>query len=89
MTRPNLDTEEGYKAYRAELKQVGKPLRWAGLLLIVAAAALIMAIRYQWAPIPADMSMVGYAGLACGWALMLAATFQRTRYHRRRMAENA
>jgi hypothetical protein len=34
-----------------------------------------------------------FAGLACvvlgasGWALMLAAIFMRTRYHRRRMAE--
>jgi hypothetical protein len=31
--------------------------------------------------------MAGYASLAVGWALMLAAIFLRTRFHRRRMAE--
>ena len=29
----------------------------------------------------------GYAALALGWALMLAAIFLRTRYHRQRMRE--
>jgi hypothetical protein len=29
----------------------------------------------------------GYAALAFGWALMLAAIFLRTRYHRQRMRE--
>jgi hypothetical protein len=30
---------------------------------------------------------VGYAALALGWALMLAAIFLRTRHHRQRMRE--
>jgi hypothetical protein len=30
---------------------------------------------------------IGYAALAGGWALMLAAIFIRTRHHRRRMRE--
>jgi hypothetical protein len=33
------------------------------------------------------VQMAGYAALAAGWALMLAAIFLRTRHHRRRMAE--
>ena len=33
------------------------------------------------------VQMAGYVALGGGWALMLAAIFLRTRYHRRRMAE--
>ena len=33
MTRPNLDTDEGRAAYRAELRRVGWPFRWGGMAL--------------------------------------------------------
>ncbi|MFA4894749.1 hypothetical protein [Brevundimonas sp.] len=92
MTRPDLDTDEGRAAYRRELKRVGWPLRLGGLVLIVAAAVLIVAVRQGWI---ADAGItdagiatnVGYGMLALGWALFLAATFVRTRYNRRRLAE--
>jgi hypothetical protein len=35
----------------------------------------------------AAIQWAGYAALAVGWALMLAAIFLRTRYHRQRMRE--
>ena len=44
MTRPNLDSDEGRAAYRAELRRVAWPLRWGGLALIVVAAGLVLAV---------------------------------------------
>ena len=87
MTRPDLDTDEGRAAYRRELKRVGWPLRLGGLVLIVAAAALIVAVRQGWIADAGIATNVGYGMLALGWALFLAATFLRTRYNRRRLAE--
>ena len=87
MTRPDLDTDEGRAAYRRELKRVGWPLRLGGLVLIVAAAVLIMAVRQGWIADAGIATNVGYGMLALGWALFLAAIFVRTRYNRRRLAE--
>ena len=87
MSRPDLDTDEGRAAYRRELKRVGWPLRLGGLVLIVAAAALIVAVRQGWIADAGIATNVGYGMLALGWALFLAATFLRTRYNRRRLAE--
>ena len=87
MTRPDLDTDEGRAAYRRELKRVGWPLRLGGLVLIVAAAVLIMAVRQGWIADAGVATNVGYGMLALGWALFLAAIFVRTRYNRRRLAE--
>lgn len=86
MTRPDLNTD-GVAAYRRELKQVGRPLRFAGLALIVAAALLILSVREGWIGGGELTTNVGYGMLALGWASFIAATFIRTRYHRRRMSE--
>lgn len=45
MARPNLETEAGRAAYRAELRRVGWRPRWAGLACIVVAAALVLFAR--------------------------------------------
>jgi hypothetical protein len=87
MTAPNLATEEGRAAYRAELKRVAWPLRLGGLVLIVGAAALILAAREGWIGALELATNAGYVMLGLGWALFIAAIFVRTRYHKRRMAE--
>lgn len=87
MTGPDLNTEEGRAAYRAEIKAVGRPLRLAGLALIVLSALVLTGMGRGWFALPAMFGMIAYGGLATGWALMLAAIFQRTRHHRRRSAE--
>jgi len=87
VTRPDLSTEAGRAAYRAELKAVGRPLRMAGLGLIVISAFVLTGMGRGWFALPEVFGMIAYGGLAAGWALMLAAIFQRTRHHRRRSAE--
>lgn len=84
---PDLETEAGRAAYRAELRKVALPLRWTGLGLIVAAALLVVAVSRGWAGIPEGAMVIGYGMLAAGWMLVIATVFLRTRHHRRRMAE--
>ena len=86
MANPDLHTEEGRMAYRKELRRVAWPVRVAGFALIVLGALSVMAPRWV-ATWPDLLVNGGYALLAAGWALFLAAIFIRTRYHRRRMAE--
>ena len=55
-------------------------------MLVVLGAVAVWGAGYAGGAGPM-VQWAGYAGLAVGWALMLAAIFLRTRYHRRRMAE--
>jgi hypothetical protein len=84
MTDPQ--TEEQVAAYRAELRAVGRNQRLAGFGLVVLGAVLVWG-GTRAGGLAEIVQMAGYASLAVGWALMLAAIFLRTRYHRRRMAE--
>ena len=86
MTRPDLSDDARIAQYRAELRTVGRNQRLAGFALVVGGAIAVWAAGYAGAVGPA-VQWAGYAALALGWALMLAAIFLRTRYHRRRMAE--
>ena len=86
MSRPDLIDDAKVAAYRAELRTVGRNQRLAGFALVVAGAIAVWGAGSAGAAGPA-VQWAGYAGLAVGWALMLAAIFLRTRYHRRRMAE--
>ncbi|MGV9006512.1 MAG: hypothetical protein ACOH1H_07215 [Brevundimonas sp.] len=86
MSRPDLNSDEAILAYRAEVRAVGRTPRFAGLACVVLGAILVWSVGQAGAAGPA-VQWVGYALLAGGWALMLAAIFMRTRYHRRRMAE--
>ena len=83
MARPDLDTPEGRAAYRSELRKVGLKLRFAGFALIVVAAIVMLTIGES----NKSAMTVAYGMLAAGWALFITAIFQRTRYHKRRMAE--
>ena len=86
MTRPDMSDDAQVAKYRAELRTVGRNQRLAGFALVVAGAIAVWSASFAGAAGPA-VQWAGYAGLAFGWALMLAAIFLRTRYHRRRMAE--
>ena len=87
MVRPNLDTPEGRTAYRAELKRVGWKLRLGGFVLIVVAALLVVFAQEGRFGLTQDAVKVAYGMLFAGWVLVIAAIFQRTRHHKRRMAE--
>jgi len=86
VTRPELSDDEAVARYRAELRAVGRKQRLAGFALVILGAVAVWTGVYAGPAGPA-IQWAGYAALAGGWALMLAAIFLRTRYHRRRMAE--
>lgn len=86
MTRPDLSDDAKIARYRAELRTVGRNQRLAGFALVILGAIAVWGASYAGGAGPM-VQWIGYAGLAVGWALMLAAIFMRTRYHRRRMAE--
>ena len=56
-----------------------------GILLVL--SMVLTACAGSAGPAGPIVQWVGYAALALGWALMLAAIFLRTRYHRQRMRE--
>ena len=86
MTRPDLSDDARIAQYRAELRVVGRNQRLAGFALVILGAIAVWGSGYAGGAGPA-VQWAGYAALAVGWALMLAAIFLRTRYHRRRMRE--
>ena len=86
MTRPDLSDDTKVAQYRAELRAVGRTPRLAGFALVILGAAAVWGATVAGAAGPA-IQWLGYAALAAGWALMLAAIFLRTRYHRTRMRE--
>ena len=85
MARPDLSTPEGLDAYRAELRGVAKPVRLAAFALVIIGALVV--VSAVWLNIPDAVISAGYIALGLGWVLMVLAVFQRTRHHRRRMAE--
>lgn len=86
MTAPDPQTDAAVAAYRAELRAVGRNERLAGFgLVLIGAIAVWSAGRAG--DLQEIVQMGGYVCLAGGWALMLAAIFLRTRYHRRRLKE--
>lgn len=86
MTRPDLTDDARIAAYRAELRTVGRNQRLAGFALVILGAIAVWSSGFAGG---AGQVVLwgGYAALAVGWALMLAAIFLRTRYHRQRMRE--
>ena len=87
MSLPDLNTDEGRAAYRAEIKAVGRPLRLGGLVLILLGAGYVLATRSEVVPLIEPLMLVAYGFVAAGWVLFLTATYLRTRYHKRRLAE--
>jgi hypothetical protein len=86
MTRPDLSDAAKVAQYRAELRAVGRNQRLAGFGLVIVGAIAVWAAASA-GPVGPMLQWAGYAALTLGWALMLAAIFLRTRYHRQRMRE--
>ena len=86
MTQSDVSEQAAVARYRAELRVVGRNQRLAGFALVILGAIAVWTAAYAGAAAQA-VQWAGYAALAIGWALMLAAIFLRTRYHRRRMRE--
>lgn len=87
MTKPDFSTDAGVAAYRAELRAVARTPRLIGFALVVLGAIAVYAAPQAGASAGPVVQWIGYAALAAGWALMLAAIFIRTRHHRRRLRE--
>jgi hypothetical protein len=86
MAPPDLSTPEARDAYKAELRAIGRPLRFAGLLIVVAGALLAIFSRFTKLPLPPWIDTAIFATLGLGWAILFYNIFQRSQYHRRRMA---
>lgn len=82
MTRPNLKEPEELAAYKRELRGLYKLWRWLGLAIVVA-GVVVMFMR------DGQFDLYSGALLFVGWAILIAVVIQRTRYHKRRMAEPA
>ena len=87
MSLPDLSTEDGRAVYRKELRDVGRPLRLGGLAMIILAAIVVVVTSRGMLGLSPDLVVVGYAMLATGWGMYLAAVFLRTRHHKRRLAQ--
>ena len=83
---PRFDTPEGRDAYRRELRTVARPWRYGGLALIILGAGLGGVHRFTDIATPAWTTHAVFVLIVAGWALMMVAIFQRTLYHRRRLA---
>ena len=81
MARPDLSDPVQLKAYRRELRALARPWRLLGLSIVIA-AVVIMFTRGE------GFDRLSLALLAVGWAILIAVIVYRTRYHRRRMAED-
>ena len=86
--RPDLSTPEGVAAHKAELMGLARPWRYGGLLMVCAATALLLWVRFH--DLDAFKTLPGLIGVALmvgGWAMLIRVILARNTYNRRRMAE--
>ncbi len=84
--KPDLASDEGRAAYKAELQRIVFWPRTLGLSLIISAALLIV-WNAKFAPVrDPSLTTTAYVILVVGWALLLVAILLRSRYHRRRLS---
>jgi hypothetical protein len=82
MTPPDLDNPAERDAYRRELRDVAKPLRYGGVALALA-GVILSAIKARIAPgIPGWLPLLV---ITLAILTMLAAVIARARHHLRRM----
>ena len=88
MTRPDLGTPEGRRAYVAELRRVAIGWRVAGLAIVALGAAGLIVTRTSGNTVwHSAIGMVSVATLVVGWTVVAFAVVKRTLYHRRRMTD--
>jgi len=83
----DLSTREGQAAYRAELFQVARPLRLAGLTLTI--IGILMLFRAQgWHSVTErTFGLAGIVLIGLGWSLMIIGIIKRMLYHKKKMRE--
>lgn len=85
--RPDLASDAGRAAYRAEMRTVAWGMRCWGFAFVVLGVAGLLFHRTHRVPIlTSDEGLASLAALAAGLGLLVAAIVRRSRYHRRRMA---
>lgn len=85
MSKPDLTTPEGRRAYGRELSTVARGWRWTGLAIVtLAAVGYVLTARWD-LPWSSTLGTATIAGLVIGWGLVLVAIVIRSRYHGRRM----
>jgi hypothetical protein len=90
MARPNLEDPEALKAYRKELRAVGRPLSLTGAVLMFVGLVMLGSTRYGWLPYRVEgPDFVAFGVLVAGWGFIVWALFKRNIHHRNRMAEPA
>ncbi|MFO1019002.1 MAG: hypothetical protein U1E03_15505 [Hyphomonadaceae bacterium] len=82
---PDLSTQQGRDAYRAELRGVARLTRLLGFIVVVAGAGLLIVAKSAGGQ-PAWALNAGWVLLGAGWLVLAWAMVQRTLYNRRRMA---
>lgn len=89
--RPDLDDPAQRQAYRRELVAFKRPLRWLGLSIVMVGMVFIAWPRIAgwWVMVgPVPLQSLGWTMMAIGWLILLGYIVLRTRYHRKRMAED-
>jgi hypothetical protein len=90
MSKPDLQSPEGCRAYRAELMRVARAWRWSGLALVVLGAiGFVQTARLDLPLFGSALGWATVAGLVVGWGLAIVGIVKRTRYHKARMAGEA
>lgn len=82
---PDLTTPQGRAAYRRELNQVARPVRYGGIALGLAGFGVGLT-RFAMEPWPGWLRIVALALCLLGIALFGVGVAARTRYHLRRLA---
>ncbi len=88
MSKPNLQSPEGRRAYGAELNRVARGWRWTGLSIVtLAAAGFVATSKFHLPLLGSPLGLATVAALITGWGLAIVGIVKRTQYHKRRMAE--
>lgn len=79
---PDLSDPTEFAAYRQELRQVVRGLRYGSVAVMIVGAAIALMRATLWPTIPV---LVPVVAIALGVTLMITAIAFRTAYHVRRM----
>jgi len=86
--RPDLADPAARAVYRRELLKLGRGWRVGGILLNFAGVGLWLYGLYV-EPWRSGLRVAGWSLIGLGWIVFAGVIFNRTRYHRARMAEPA
>ena len=76
MAKPDLSTPEGRIAYKIELMGVARPWRYGGLLMVCAATAMLLWVRFHdLDAFKTPLGLTGVALMVAGWASLFWVIF--------------